>query len=217
VTIQVPNLNPSESVQIALLVTSPQILPSRPEVLARGKGITGTEKSLTRDERAPSALFGSTLAVATAAVTLSGAFLSILRRKRSLTDLAEQSGPPGDDQRQILAFVGRVHGLRALADQYIAQTHETTHWAEADRLGEMGTDNPNGEQLAAIERVLAGLLGYNPRVAKSSIAIIYYNLALINRAKKDKVAAQKFLQLAKDISPTEVDRCLRVDTRFSGG
>jgi hypothetical protein len=80
----------------------------------------------------------------------------------------------------------------------------------------MGTDNPNGEQLAAIERVLAGLLGYNPRVAKSSIAIIYYNLALINRAKKDKVAAQKFLQLAKDISPTEVDRRLRVDTRFYG-
>ena len=215
VNIKIPNLNPSESVQIALLVTGPQTLPSRPEILARGKGITGTEKSLTKDERAPAGLFSSTVAVATAAVTLSGVFLSILRRSRSLAEVSGQAGPPGDDQRQVLAYVCRVHGLRALADQYIGQTHETTYWTEADRLGQMGTDDPNGEQAAAIERVLAGLLEYNPRIAKESIAIIYYNLALINRAKKDEVASQKFLQLAREISSNEVGRRLKVDIRFA--
>ncbi|SRR6266568_989112 len=215
VNIQIPTLNPSESVQIALLATSSQTLPSHPEIAARGKGITGTEKSLTKDERAPSGLFGSTLAVATAAVTLSGVFLSILRRKRFITGMSEVSGPPGDDQRHVLAFICRVHGLRGLADQYIAQAHETSYWAEADRLGQVGTDNPGGEQAAAIERVLAGLLDYNPRIAKASIAIVNYNLALINRAKKDETASQKFLQLAREISPNEVDRRLKVDKRFA--
>jgi len=221
VNIQIPNLNPSESVQIALLVTSSMTLPVRPEILARGKGITGTEKNMTKDEGAPTGI--STLLVATAAVALSGVFLSLLRQKsmtnarKSLVNamVPEAAGPPGDDQRQVLAFVCRVYGLRALADQYIAQTHETTYWAEADRLGQMGTDNPGGEQTAAIERVLAGLLDYNPEIAKASIAIVYYNLALISLAKKDKVANQKYIQLAKDISPAEINRRLKVDKRFA--
>jgi len=198
-------------------------LPLRPEILARGKGITGTEKNLTKDEGAPTGIFASTLLVATAAVALSGVFFSLLRHKsmanarKSLADAMqpEPEGPPGNDQRQVLAFICRVHGLRALADQYIAQTHETTYWAEADRLGQMGTDDPRGEQTAAIERVLAGLLDYNPKIAKASIAIVYYNLALINRAKKDEIASQKFLQLAKEISSNEVDRRLKVDKRFA--
>ncbi len=223
VKIQIPSLNPSESVQIALLVTSSQTQPLHPEITARGRGITGTEKNLTKDEGAPTGIFASTLLVATAAVGLSGAFFSLLRHKsmtkewKSLAEAMEPEGPPRHDQRHVLAFICRVHGLRALADQYIAQTHETTYWAEADRLGQMGVDSPNGEQGTAIERVLAGLLNYNPRIAKPSIAIVYYNLALINRAKKDEIASQKFLQLAKEISPNEVDRRLKVDNRLAGG
>ncbi len=221
VNIQIPNLNPSESVQIALLVTSSLTLPLHPEILARGKGITGTEKNLTKDEGAPTGILASTLFVATAAVALSGLFFSLLRHKslanarKSLANAMEPAGPPGDDQRQVLAFICRVNGLRALADQYIAQTHETTYWAEADRLGQMGTDDPGGEQTAAIERVLEGLLAYNPQIAESSIAIVYYNLALISLTKKDKVANQKYLQLAKDISHDEIDRRLKVDKRFA--
>jgi len=221
VYVQIPNLNPSESVQIALLVMGPVSLPSHPEILARGKGITGTEKNLTKDEGAPTGTFGLTLLVATAAVALSGLFFTLLRHKsmanarKSLANAMELAGPPGDDQRQVLAFICRVHGLRALADQYIAQTHETTYWAEADRLGQMGTDNPGSEQTAAIERVLEGLLTYNPQIANSSIAIVYYNLALISLTKNDKVASQKYLQLAKDISSTEIDRRLKVDKRFA--
>src|SRR5216683_5529564 len=46
VNIQIPNLNPSESVQIALLVTSSTTPPQHPEILARGKEIIGTEKNL---------------------------------------------------------------------------------------------------------------------------------------------------------------------------
>lgn len=221
VNTQIPNLKPSESMQITFLVTRSMTFPSHPEILARGKGITGTEKNLTKDEGAPGGIFASTLFVATAAVGLSGLFLSLLRRKslanaqNSLADAIVPEGPRGEDQRHVLTFICRVHGLRALADQYIAQPHETTYWAEADRLGQMETDNPDGEQTAAIERVLAGLLDYDPQIAKPSIAIVHYNLALISLSRKDDVGRQKYLQLAKEISPAEISRRLKVDKRFA--
>lgn len=42
--IALPTLNPSESIQISILVTSSTNLPTRPEISLRAKGSTGTEK-----------------------------------------------------------------------------------------------------------------------------------------------------------------------------
>lgn len=52
-------------------------------------------------------------------------------------------------------------------------------------------------------------------MAKNSVAVVYYNLALINRLKKDDVAYKKYLTLAKDTAHGEIERRLKVDPRLA--
>src|SRR6266481_3799977 len=97
--VQIPNLNPSESIQISLLASGSQNLPVRPVVTVRGKGIVGSEKSKTTDKPWSErfvliATMAATLALGVS--TVFGRFLAI-RSKGGSTS--------GDDQRQILANI----------------------------------------------------------------------------------------------------------------
>jgi hypothetical protein len=65
-----------------------------------------------------------------------------------------------------------------------------------------------------IESALLALIGYNQHIAQDSKAVVYYNIALINRAKKDDAAYKKCLQLAKDTSADEIERRLKLDQRL---
>lgn len=208
--IQIPNLNPSESVQVSLLAVGAPGLPTRPQVAARGRGITGTEKRQTSETASGDTLSLASLVVATSlAVFSTGFFMWLLRAKSA----SGSSFGSGDDQRQILAYICRVYGLRDLADQYSAQTHETTYWAEADRLGQIATDSGDGERMAGIERALLGLIEYH-KMARASKAVVCYNVALIKRAKRDDVAYREYLNLAKETARDEIERRLKVDRRF---
>jgi hypothetical protein len=211
VNVQVPNLNPSESFQISILASGPESLPGRPQVSARGKGIVGTEKAPSTGQSPSEPIAFITLGAASLAVVVTGLTARILRRTRTISSISEGLG---DDQRQVLAYVCRAYGLRDLADQYSRQSHETTYWAEADRLGQIAIDSGNEERMTTIERSLLGLIEYKT-MARVSQAIVYYNVALINRSKKDDVACGKYLSLAKETSHTEIERRLKVDPRFS--
>ena len=68
--------------------------------------------------------------------------------------------------------------------------------------------------MTTIERSLLGLIEYRT-MARTSKAIVYYNVALINRVKKDDVSYKKYLNLAKEISHDEIERRLKVDPRFN--
>jgi len=208
VNIHVPNLNPSESVQISLLASGSRDLPARPQVTARGKGALGSEKAKATDKSWFDTIPLISLAAATLAMFVSGLAGRVLRSKSA----TGSSSGSGDDQRQILAYICRAYGLIDLAEQYSARAHETTYWAEADRLGQMAVD-AGGERMATIERALLGLVEYK-KVARASKAVVYYNVALINGVKKDGAAYKKYLQMAKDISAEEIERRLKVDPRF---
>jgi hypothetical protein len=209
VSVQIPNLNPAESAQISLLATGVQALPARPEVALRGRGITGSEKTPSGEAPSESPIFYVSLATASLAVVLTGAFRTLLRKGSSTgTSLGS-----GDDQRQVLAYILRAYGLRELADQYSAQAHETTYWAEADRLGQIATDSKDVDTMGKIERALLGLIEYQG-MAYASKAIVYYNVALINKFKNDDVNSQKYLGLAIKTDSSEIKQRLKVDPRF---
>jgi len=214
VNIQIPNLNPSESVQISLLATASSTLPVHPDVLVRGRGVVGAQKSLPEEAQLP---FGApliSLFAATFALLVAGVFMRLLSQNKKLIAFAAgSSGGSGYDQRQALAYICRAGGLRDLAEQYSAQTHETTYWAEADRLGDLATDQTGGERMAAIERILLTMIDY-PGMARSSKGIVYYNLALISHAKKDEAACRGYLDLARKTSPAEIEFRLKVDKRL---
>lgn len=210
VTVQVPNLNPSESFQVSLLVSGTQSLPSRPQISARGRGILGTEKNPEQNKSESDPVLWVSLA-AFSAVFISGVFTLIFRRTKTFVPSSTGSG---DDQRQVLAYICRANGLSDLADQYSSQPHETTYWAEADRLGQIATDTQNGERMAAIERSLLALVEYDTNLADTSKAIVFYNVALINRCKKDEPNYKKYLELAKETSRNQIERRLKVDPRF---
>jgi len=208
--LQIPNLNPAETIQISLLASATHKLPARSLVALRGRGIVGTERTQSPQE----SIFGTppftALAAAISALMMLPFFTSIVRGK-SIVGLIQGSG---NDQRQVLAFVCRSNGLRDIADQYSAQIHETTYWAEADRLGQIAADSGDPERMASIERALMAVADC-ANIEKNSKAIVYYNVALIYRARKDDAGCKKYLALAKKTSQEEVTWRLKVDPRFS--
>ena len=210
-TIQIPGLNPAESVQISMLVSATQNAPARPQIALRGQGVNGTEKTQATSASLDTTLPYVSLLAATLAVLTTGSVASFLRSKAK----SRPFGLPGsgDDQRQVLAYICRAHGLKDLADQFSAQTHETTFWAEADRLGQIAIDSNDEGKMGTIERALLALVEYR-KVADISKAIVFYNVALISRTKKDDSAYKKYLALSKETAPNEIDRRLKVDPRF---
>ena len=211
ISIQVASLNPSESFQVSILATGTQGLPARPEVAVRGKGVLGTEKNPTNNNAQPEPAL-IVLAGAISAVGVTSGFMILLRRKSSASSLASVGS--GDDQRQILAYICRAYGLKDLANEYSARAHETTYWAEADRLGEIAIELRDNSQTQDIEKVLAALPEYNTKLPSASKAIVYYNIALINRFKGDEVNYGKYLRLAKETSRGIIQRRLKIDPRF---
>src|SRR5690348_10558547 len=207
IDVQIPNLNPSESIQVSLLATSSNGFPTHPLVTLRGRGITGTGKAQTTSKLWSDTLPPIALAASTLALIASGIFRRLFRTRLD-------PGPSsGDDQRLVLAYLCRAHGLLDLADEYLNKTTEANYWSEADRLSQI-VISAGGHRLATIEKILLALIQYT-RVAYASQAIIYYNLALISHAKSDNDSVSKYLSLAKKTSPKEIERRLEVDPRLS--
>lgn len=141
-------------------------------------------------------------------------FTQLWRRKLIFARVNNEGPSGGADQRQVLAFLCRTHGLAHVADEYLAKTHEASYWSEADRLAEVAVTSGNAEQLVLTERVLLSLVEYSS-MAVASRAIVYYNLALIARARKNAESVNRYLDLAKNDCPIDIEKRLRVDPRFS--
>lgn len=208
-SIQVASLNPSESFQVSILATGTQGLPARPEVAVRARGVLGNEKNPANNNPQPEPALIA-LAGAISAVGVTSGFMILLRRKSSASSLVGS----GDDQRQIMAYICRAYGLKDLANEYSARAHETTYWAEADRLGEIAIQLRDNSQTQDIEKVLSALPEYNTKLPSASKAIVYYNIALINRFKGDEVNYGRYLRLAKETSRGIIERRLKIDPRF---
>ena len=207
-TVQVSSLNPSESFQVSLLADGIRGLPSRPQVSMRGKGVIGKEKNPVSAKLGSDSSLLVTMGAASA--VMSSSLFMLLLRRRSIGRVLG-----GDDQRQVLAYLCRAYDLTSLADQYSNQTHETTYWTEADRLGHIATSSENDpKKIDAIEKLLLALVEFHS-MAPNSKAIVLYNVALINNFRNDEAACKKYLDLAQRTSSYEIRQRLKVDPRFN--
>lgn len=214
--LQISSLNPSETVHVSVLASAPSFIPTHPEVSLRAKGVLGEQTSSKGDQRP--FLVGFTTSLAAVAVSFVFFIVSVGRLKRQTRSKAVTEGEEGrhsDDQRQILAYLHRLHGLSTEAERLLSQSHATSYWAEADRMGQLAVHAQNEEIRDKYKSVLSALLEYAV-VSKSSQAIIRYNLARIALASNQTSEASARLKEASALSPKLIARRIHLDPLFKG-
>jgi len=239
IRIQVPSLNPSETLQVSTLASTTGDLPTMPEVSLRGRGVVGEQRrvrpaSASLAEWVIATLF-LILGVFAGMATVTRMTRGVRRdmdllmedAKREFADaegkltemeketksLREAAAEMRDenllDQRLNLAYLCRVHGLEAEADLFLRQSHRASYWSESDRLADAAAKSPDAAFREKVTAVLDAVSGYI-RPGGQSHAIILFNLAKIAISAGDEDRARDMLQKSLDSSQDVTAICLRV-------
>ncbi len=196
--LELPDLNAKESAIISVLASSPEQLPSRPDISLRGKDVTGVEAS-TENKTGDNWIF---VVLATIAVYAIFSILYLYFRK--------DSSKHRDDQRQILSYLCGIHKLNAEVERYLNMPSKTSYWSESDRFAALASKKPKGAEAEKRKHVLKDLLKY-AYVHKSSRGIVHYNIARIAKAQGKKKEADVHLKQAKDIIPKLIETRIKLD------
>jgi len=203
--LQIPELNPNETMAVSVLATSQTDLPDTPDVSLRGSGITGVET--TSPERKDSRDFLVSIA---AAIFGAGGGLTTLQYFRRGLPIGPVSGKHQDDQNQILAYLCGLHGLMDDVQEYLSRPCDTSYWAEADRHAAIALANPSAEEAEKRKNVLKALLQY-ASVASLSVGIVHYDIARIAFAQGKHDEARDNLKKAKQHAGRLIDTRLMFD------
>jgi hypothetical protein len=226
-TLEIPNLNPSDTLSISILATSQSVMPQSPDVSVRGAGITGEPVvSLASNSVLNEAWILIVALVATLASGLS-AFSSILggRKSSSISFMGITvpilggrqsviSGKHSEDQNMVIAYLCGLHGLLDDVENYLARKNNTSYWAEADRLSAIAMANPKSDEAENRKKVLLDLLEY-ASIASLSEAIIHYDIARVAFAQNKIEEAQVHLERAKKVGGKLIDTRLKIEPNLS--
>jgi hypothetical protein len=211
--LEVPELNPGESLVVSVLVSGKGTLPVKPEVHLRASGVSG------RDETGSSGPVDILRYPVWIAVVLAllGTFSSlasfVLRRnRRPVTSpvTTTASGKHSGDQRYVLAYLCGVSGLISEMDRLLSLGQETQYWAEADRLASVAIASGSGDTMESHKTVLKMLLLYAD-LASSSEGIVCYSIGRIAARQGHNAEAKEYLTLAKDKMSALFEQRLIVD------
>lgn len=213
VRVTVPNLNPSEAVQVSLVASSPsRRLPEEPDISVRGRGVLGKPESDSVHGKESS--LGNVLSISAAAVSLTFVLVLVFQtykvaRGASSDKEAKSNRGHRRGQRYVLAYLCRQFGLPKLADGYLERTAETTYWAECDRLGSLAIQDESLRK--QIEEVLKHLPEYAEAISDNAKAVALYNLARIDACRADYENCKQHLNAALALSPDEINARLKLD------
>lgn len=207
--VELLNLNPQESTLVSVLASSPDQLPSRPEISLRGKGITGIEVSGKTEKN--NVWTTMTIAMIAAFAGLSSLFFT--RRLVFLNLIGLESSKHEDDQRYVLSYLCGIYNLNSEVERYLNMPSEASYWSEADRFAMLAVEDPTGEDTEKRKHVLKDLLKY-AEVASLSEGIIHYNIARIAKAQSKEEEADDHLKKAEKIIPELVKTRLEIDPIF---
>jgi uncharacterized membrane protein YeaQ/YmgE (transglycosylase-associated protein family) len=215
VTITVPNLNPTESVQVSVVASATSALPDHPDVSVRAKGVVG--KPMSEAEPVPTELrlirIAAVTSVSAVGFTLGFFLIAVRRRGLALPFADEKFASSREDQRFVLAYLCRLHGLTDLANEYLNKAAETHYWTECDRLGQLAVESPDTVR-ESIRRVLGELPTYDKSMGDVAIAVAFYNLARIEASRSDFGAFRRNLAEALKIAPDEINLRLELDEQM---
>lgn len=109
-----------------------------------------------------------------------------------------------------MAYLLGVHGLTALAKEYLSRVSDAAYWSESDSLASQAINSNDPAFFEKIETILGELL-HHEGIAGNSLGIIYYNIARIKAAKGDKEGALESLRLAREKAPEIIELRLKID------
>jgi len=202
--VELLNLNPQESTLVSVLASSPDQLPSRPEISLRGKGITGIEVSGKTEKNN----VWTTMMIAMIAAFAGLSSLFFTRRLIGLE--SPKHSATHATQRGILSYLCGIHNLNSEVERYLNMPSEASYWSEADRFAMLAVEDPTGEDTEKRKHVLKDLLKY-AEVASLSEGIIHYNIARIAKAQSKEEEADDHLKKAEKIIPELVKTRLEID------
>lgn len=200
-SLQTQYINPKDVVEISLLVTSKNKLPSNPILSVRGKGINGILQSSLSQNTNFYNLFLSVL------IGMTAFSASIVRRFK-------KEAKHSDDQKLILAYLCRINGLTDEANKYLESLRKIAYWAEADNLGFDASKDNSPERKEKIKKLLTDIINY-AGVVDSSKGIIYYNIAVIEISQGNFDQAINNLKKAREFNGKIIDSRLKLDPLFS--
>ncbi len=217
--VEIPDLNPSETVIISILATSKDNMPKKPDVSLRGTGITGVSTSKNVSAFEPIFMIGVLVSFfSLVSSILSGTKLSSIAIAGINIPLFGKGGnvfggKHSDDQNKVYAYLCGLHGLTNEVDEYLSRQSDTSYWSESDRFAALATLNPESSETEKRKKVLIDLLEY-ANVADVSKAIIHYNIGRIAFAQNKGAEAKKYLLSAKRIGGKLIETRLKLDSKL---
>ncbi len=204
-----PSLNEGEHFKISFLAKTETIFPEEPSIYVRGDGITATKmeknssvllnfskENLLKDDRQK--LFSGLIAPMTGVASLSVAMFSLITLLRRRRTFISSGGKHRDNQRRILAYICGIHGLLDEVDRYLSLPKNSAYYTEIDRLTSIAITNNNDEHIAKLKKVILDLMSYTS-MAETSLAILYYNLARLEKIQGNQNEVDQYLGSAKKL------------------
>ncbi len=207
--LNVPFLNPHETVSVQILLSPKTEKPETPKIEVRAKGVIGhlTEQPQARSAKVeiPSLL----AAILSAFVTL-----YFFRRIRRATPKFLYTKSHRDDQRDILSFILELNGLNDEPEAIRRSGRILSYWAEADRLTNKILRLEDPDCTRRLTKSLEQLLYYADiqdtyrMLINTNIAKLYSKTGEIEKAKEaiSKARSKKHKVIEKRI---ELDETLR--------
>ncbi len=203
-SIEIPNLNPTESISVSILVTSQSDMKNSPVVSVRGMGISGVARTspetgnLIKEPLFTVALIVSLFSIFSSYFGVSISSVSVAGLKFPFPRFDNISGRHYGDQNKILSYLCGLNGLVEEMDEYLVRDGNTDYWSEADRFGALGILTPGSNETEKRKKVLLDLNEYT-QMAVVSKAIVHYNIARIAFSQNNTEEAKKHLTIAQKI------------------
>jgi len=204
-----PFLNKDESFFIQILVEPQGGGLAAPEIMLRGKGVTG--EALGVEDSKIGNGSGAVAIVAPFFTVLAGTSMVILLRKNKGSLLS--AGQQGDE----FAYLLGLNGFIVEANQLRKSSRDHTYWALSDSFTErlFADSSTNPEKLMRGVTVLNQTIEYSGGMASRSKAIIQFNAARIAKQAEQLEVAAALLEKARSSHSQEVQLRLKIDSKFS--
>jgi len=208
ITLDVENLNPSEKIEVSALIRGISAADSSPTISLRANGVVGKRiGTVAIDEK-------EMIGIAVAAA-YSGLFAFVMmnktRRDRFLRItqllLKGRADLPHTQNEQI-ASAFSLYGMPHKTVEYRSSNTRRSYWVEADYIGADAINSTEEERIKSLA-VLNHLAEEIEAMAPSSKAIVYYNIARVQRSMEQEYMIS--LEKARELDPAEINRRLRID------
>jgi len=211
ITLLIESLNPSEGLNLSVLLKGQSKSISEPDVSLRAKGVVGVKVGSSKSE-IKSAL-GVALIAAYAGIV---AFLLSNKRYRELIPLIAMRFIAGkritpSNQKDNIASLLSMYGFPEKAREYLNYGSARTYWVEADLIASeaIKSDEDTRNRMLNVLVHLVEEVG----MATSSKAIVHYNISRIQKSLN--IGFEEHLDKAKTINKQEIELRLSRDPVFA--